>query len=807
MSLNLYLCIHGHFYQPPRENPWLEKIDYQESASPYHDWNERIAAECYHPNGLSRILDHEGWVVRLTNNYSRISFNFGPTLLSWLEEHTPETYGAILEGDRLSRDRFGGHGSAIAQAYNHMIMPLANRRDKITQVKWGLRDFEKRFNREAEAMWLPETAVDIETLEILADHGMKYVILAPHQAQAIRPLGGDSLWQSVRGERINPRQAYQVNLPNGKSIAAFFYDGAISRAVAFEGLLNNGETFANRLRSGFDTSANPQLLHIATDGESYGHHHLHGDMALAYALDHIEKKEMATLTNYGQYLELFPPREEVQIYENSSWSCIHGVDRWMTDCGCSSGMRPSWNQKWRRPLRDAMDMVRDHLNPCYESLVTTYSTDPWAMRDDYINIILNRSDDSRGQFLQRWLGNNDIPDDTKQMIFKSLEMQRHSMLMYTSCAWFFDEISGVETVQALEYAAKALELADDICESTITTDFLRALSSAPSNIPEFGNGKNIYECFVLPARMDILKVATHLAASILFKETEEKGSFACFDYTWQSIQRLYSGKAQLIVAHVKIISQLTREDRDIEFVAIHLGDHNMNIGTLPFSDKNSFTGMAAEFTDTFSRGDMAKSLRLLDKYFESNIYYLNDLFHDQQKEIVDNVFSKTLESLEEQFNSIYAQYYPVMRYLSDIHMGLPSVFSHIAHFVQNNHIKKQLNNDVIGFEEIHRYVQEAKNWNIDLDSKHIERHYQSALLRSLNTCKENPNNQECLDYFYNLVTLREAFPFKIDIGDIQNAYAIWIGRFVPDNVTETWKETAEKIAKALKVRTDQAALA
>ena len=390
--MDRYLCIHCHFYQPPRENPWLESIELQESAYPYHDWNERITAECYAANASSRILTADNRIIRIVNNYSRISFNFGPTLLSWLEEHAPDTYQAILTADKESQQRCSGHGNAIAQVYNHMIMPLANRRDKQTQVVWGIGDFEHRFGRKPEGMWLAETAVDVETLEVLAEHDIKFTVLAPSQALHERR-AGTTKFKNVEGGKIDPTRPYICNLPSGRSINLFFYDGPISRAVAFEGLLDNGETFANRLLSGFaDNRRWAQLMHIATDGETYGHHHSKGDMALAYALHHIESNNLAKLTNYGEYLEINPPTHEVEIVENTAWSCVHGVGRWSRDCGCNSGGKPGWNQAWRAPLRAAFDYLRDELAPEYERKASELLHDPWQARDEYINVVLDRDE-------------------------------------------------------------------------------------------------------------------------------------------------------------------------------------------------------------------------------------------------------------------------------------------------------------------------------------------------------------------------------------------------------------------------------
>jgi alpha-amylase/alpha-mannosidase (GH57 family) len=332
-----YVCIHGHFYQPPRENAWLETVELQDSAYPYHDWNQRVTAECYAPNAVARILDEQGQIVQLVNNYAKISFNFGPTLLQWLENNEPEVYESILSADRVSMQKFAGHGSAIAQPYNHVILPLASRRDRRTQILWGIGDFERRFKRRPEGIWLPETAVDLETLELLAEEEIRFTILAPHQASRMRRAGA-RLWQDVTGAKIDPTRPYSQQLASGKSIGLFFYDGPIARAVAFEGLLTRGDHFAERLIGAFsDQRSWPQLVHIATDGESYGHHHRFGDMALAYALNQIESKKLAQLTNNGEYLARHPPTQEVEIIEKSFWSCFHGIDRWRSNCGCNTG--------------------------------------------------------------------------------------------------------------------------------------------------------------------------------------------------------------------------------------------------------------------------------------------------------------------------------------------------------------------------------------------------------------------------------------------------------------------------------------
>jgi len=426
-----YICVHGHFYQPPRENPWLEAVELQDSAYPYHDWNERITAECYAPNGASRILTSDGRIGKIVNNYERISFNFGPTLLSWMKTASPETYRNIIDGDKQSSEHFGGHGAAIAQAYSHVILPLANTRDKRTQVTWGIRDFESHFGRAPEGMWLPETAVDLESLDILAQHGIRFTILSPGQASRVRKISART-WTDVSGARVDPTMAYRLRLPSKRTINIFFYDGPISHGVAFEGLLDNGEALANRLVGAFsDGRAWPELVHIATDGETYGHHHHRGEMALTYALDHIQSKELATLTCYGQYLSEHPPTHEVEIFERTSWSCVHGIERWRSDCGCNSG-RVGWNQAWRAPLREALDGLRDTLAARFEEAAGKLFKDPWAARDAYIGVLLDRSEENVCAFLRTQSG-RDLTRPESCDALKLLEMERHDMLLYTSC--------------------------------------------------------------------------------------------------------------------------------------------------------------------------------------------------------------------------------------------------------------------------------------------------------------------------------------------------------------------------------------
>jgi len=503
-----YICIHGHFYQPPRENPWLGAVEREDSASPFHDWNARISAECYAPNGAFRISDDADRIEKIVNNYARISFNFGPTLLAWMEREEPATYRGVLQADRASQHLHHGHGSALAQAYNHLIMPLANHRDRTTQVVWGIRDFEHRFGRKPEGMWLPETAVDLEMLEILAAHDIRFTLLAPSQARRVRPKG-DPHWRDVSGSRIDPTLAYEARLPSGRSIAVFFYDGPVSHSVAFEGVLRSGEAFAERLLDIFvETRDRPQLAHIATDGETFGHHHRFGAIALAQAIRHLESRGDVQLTNYAAFLERHPPTHRVEIFEESSWSCVHGVDRWHRDCGCNSGGNPSWNQAWRAPMRTALDWLRDRVAPIYEQRAASLFADPWAARDDYVEVLLGSRPETRDRFLGRH-ALRDLTDGERTEAWRLLELQRCAMLMYTSCGWFFDDISSIESAQVLRYASRCVHLVGEVAGEDLEPELLERLARAPSNLPDFANGRGVYLRCVKPAMVNRHRVAAH----------------------------------------------------------------------------------------------------------------------------------------------------------------------------------------------------------------------------------------------------------------------------------------------------------
>jgi alpha-amylase/alpha-mannosidase (GH57 family) len=764
-----FLCIHGHFYQPPRENPWLEAIEIQDSAYPYHDWNERITSECYAPNTASRNLDGDGRIMEIVSNYARISFNFGPTLLSWMEKYSPDTYRAILEADRQSTAWRSGHGAALAQVYNHLIMPLASLRDKQTQVRWGIRDFEHRFRRFPEGMWLAETAVDTESLEVLAEEGIRFTILAPHQADRVRRIGGSN-WKDVSGARIDPSRAYLCRLPSGRSITIFFYDGPISQAVAFEKLLKSGEQFASRLMSGFSPHrTHPQMVHIATDGETYGHHHRFGEMALGHALNHIEGQGLARLTNYGEYLELHPPIHEVRIIENSSWSCMHGIERWREDCGCNSGGHGGWNQSWRRPLRRALDELSEKLADCYETECVIYLRDPWGARNDYISVLLDRSVENVAVFLFEH-SLRPLDDDSAVAVLSLLEMQRHAMLMYTSCGWFFDELSGLETVQILQYAGRAIQLAERYCMPGIEHSFLERLRAAVSNIPDHGTGAEIYAAFVRPARIDLIKVGAHYAVSSVFEDYGEETGIFSYRAHREDFLPLTSGQMRLAVGRIFIRSTITRKADRISFCTLYFGSHALNCGVRSFLGEDAYLAMKQEVIAAFHEADFAAIIRLMDTHFGMHNYSLRDLFRDEQRQILQLIVTGTLQDFEDKFATLYDNSRSLMGFLRDTGMPVPHRFMTTAETALNLRLRKIFTSDTIDTAGLREVANEIRDWKVAVDNVSLEFIIRRRLERAMAVLRDDPENGLLTSELLVLLESVALLPIEVNYWETQNMY-------------------------------------
>ena len=768
-----FICIHGHFYQPPRENPWLETVETQDSAAPYHDWNERVCAECYAPNGAARILNNKNRIMRIVNNYARISFDFGPTLMSWLVENAPRTYRMILDGERRSRKAFGGHSSAMAQVYNHIILPLANRRDKITQIRWGIADYQRHFGSAPEGMWLAETAADSESLELMAQHGIKFTVLAPHQCKRIRPLKDGAGWTDTPGATVDTTHPYIVRFNSGASIAVFFYDGPTSRAIAFEGLLNSGDGYVGRLKAGFKDNAQPQLVHVATDGESYGHHHKYGEMALAYALRLLESDKNVHLSNYGSFLERFTPEYEAEIVENTSWSCIHGVERWRSNCGCNAG-HPGWNQAWRAPLRKALDELRDGLVPLTELEGAKLFKDVWAARDGYIEAVLDHSPQSVEQFFRQHQLHALTPPERIRGL-ELMEMQRHSQLMYTSCGWFFDDISGLETVQVIAYAARVLQLAREVSlklAAPLEPAFLARLAEARSNVAAAGDGAQIYKEQVSTKQLGLEQVAAHYAISSIFSSYAEETDLFSFR-VWRNSYDMYtSGRGRLALGRVKIVGAVTGKQRNFSFAVLHFGDQNITAAVKSYEpeDALAFEAFAAQAAGYVQRADFPEVIRLLDRYYGHMDYSLTSLFSDEQRRIMQVILNSTLSDIENSLTTIYEDHASLLHFLSQAGLPKPPALTLAAGFAINAGLRRTLESDPIDQPQLRSFLSLAKADQVSLETATLSYIADLRMKRAMIDLQMSGGSLEMLERALTLARAMTELPFELNLWQAQN---IW----------------------------------
>jgi len=771
-SSKRFICIHGHFYQPPRENPWLETVETQDSAAPYHDWNERICAECYAPNGAARIQNIRNQITRIVNNYARISFNFGPTLLSWLKENAPRTYRMILDGERRSRKSFGGHSSAMAQVYNHIIMPLASERDRITQIRWGIADYINHYGYPPEGMWLAETAADSRSLELMAEHGIKFTLLAPHQCRRFRPLDSTSDWTGTPGASVDTTRPYRVRFPSGASIAVFFYNGPTSRAIAFEGLLNSGESFAARLKTSFTDTPNPQLVHVATDGESYGHHHKHGEMALAYALRLLELDRTVKLTNYGSFLEQFPPEFEAEIEEDTSWSCAHGVERWRSNCGCNGG-RP-YNQLWRAPLREALDALRDAIAPLTQDEGGKLFKDVWAARDAYIQVLLNRDAEQVDQFFATHASHT-LSEAERIRALELMEMQRHAQLMYTSCGWFFDDIAGIETVQIIAYAARVLQLARELFgerAAGLEPAFLARMAEAKSNVAASGDGAIIYKACVATMELSLEQVAAHYAISSMFSSFAEQTDLFCYRVRRISYEVHTSGRGRLGLGRAHIASSITGLQQSFSFVVLHFGDQNITAAVKPYTDADAaeFERFAAQAAEHVQRALFPDVIRLLDREYGHVDYSLTSLFTDEQRRIVQLILNSTLWDIENSLTTIYEDHASLLHYLAQASLPKPAALTLAAGFAINAGLRRALETDPVDAAQMRSFLNLAKADQVPLETATLSYIADQRMKRAMVELQMSSGSLEMLDRALTLARNLIELPFELNLWQAQN---IW----------------------------------
>ena len=772
----VFLTIHGHFYQPPRENPWLEAIELQDSALPFHDWNERINKECYNPNSVSKIVDSRNRILDMVNNYEHISYNFGPTLLSWMEKFAPLTYERIIKADIESISEHNGHGNAIAQVYNHMIMPLANEHDKDTQIKWGIKDFEYRFGRKPEGMWLAETAVDDDTLRLLEENGIKFTILSPYQALKIRK-EGDKDWQDVSWGNVDPARSYRYYIKSapGKYIDLFFYDGAISRSVAFDELLKDGNKFIKRLKEGVSDLRNyPQLVNIATDGESYGHHTKFGDMALAYVLQIKAKDEGFTITNYAEYLDKYRSNYEADIKQASSWSCFHGVGRWKEDCGCSTGGHPGWNQKWRKPLRDALDYLRDELIKVFEQEGPKYfNKDVWEVRNNYIAVILDRSSLIVSKFQQENF-KKDLSDMEKVRAMELLEIQRQAMLMYTSCGWFFSEISGIETVQIMKYAARAMQLAANFSKNDYEKRFLEILSEAKSNIAEYGTGKDIFERFVKPSIVTMKQVASLWAISSLYQDFDDEENVYCYKVIRHDYQKVEKGNSSFVTGCIEVQSRITQQKSNLIFALMQYADGDFHCAIKEYSEDIEFNTMKNTLIKKFLLDSITEIIRALDEYFGKEYFTLKDIFIEERRKILQILLKDKLDKFARTYEEMYDEGKSSIYHMQNLGLTIPDEFKISAGYA----LSRKFNDLIIhsgGFVDPTITQQavdinyESKRMGIKLDKAPSNKIFAKKINQNLNRLTYGLEVQQA-EVIMELFDYIEKLELEVDIAEAQNIY-------------------------------------
>ena len=695
----VYVTVHGHFYQPPRENPYLDAIERQPSATPFHDWNERIHWECYRPNAFARVLNDRGELLGIVNNYEYMSFNIGPTLMSWLERYDMEVYQRILEADIRSSQRLNGHGNAIAQVYNHIIMPLANERDKYTQIRWGKADFKSRFGRDPEGIWLAETAIDYATIAALISEGIKFIILAPSQAQRCRPFPTNHdphpQWHEVGGSQIDPTRPYRCYLKPGFQttssplsvskitslqstdelpyIDIFFYDGPISRDMGFTDVVYSSSHFAGRVGAAIRGDHRlAQLISVATDGETFGHHKKGTEKTLAYAFIGEFPRHGWNVTNFAHYLSLYPPTWEVELKPVTAWSCAHGVDRWQDDCGCG-GEGGVWHQKWRRPLRQALNWLRDELIAVYEDHARRLFHDPWLARDEYIDILLDRSNANVHRFLSRHQTHKLTPSEQVDAL-RLLEMQRHSLFMFTSCGWFFEELSRPEGTQILRYAARALELAGDIGGVQLEKGFLKRLSLAPSNVEQFKHGGEVYRQLVLTAQIGFKQVAAHYAITSLFNHhngavpTQESRKYLeghqkrvyCYTADQLDYQMQRMGSLTMAVGHLKLVSEITWESENLVFAVLHLGGWDFHCCIQQFTGRRDYGHLKENLLASLQQASAAHAIVMMTKMFGEQAFSLQNLFAEERHRIMRLLSQETLTRLDQLYTQTYRENYGVI---------------------------------------------------------------------------------------------------------------------------------------------------
>lgn len=765
--------IHGHFYQPPRENPWTYRVEQQPSAAPHHNWNERIFAECYRPNVHARIVDERGRILRLVNNYRHLSFNIGPTLLSWMEEQHPITYARIIDADRDSvRER--GYGNALAQAYNHTILPLDHPRDRRTQIRWGRVDFERRFGRQPDGMWLPETAASHEVLDELIDEGIRFTVLSPYQAGRVRPIGGHD-WRHVGGGHIDPTRPYRYfhGDGGGRHLDIFFYDGPKSKSVAFERVLSTSQRFLDNLTA---HAPGEGVVILATDGESYGHHTVYGDRTLAHAFEMEGPNRGLRFTNLAEHLASHPPTEEVELapgddHRGTSWSCAHGIGRWSRDCGCHTGGLPGWNQKWRAPLRAALEHVREHAAALYEERMGALMDEPWGARDAYIEV-LGKTHEEFARWSRRFSRHDPTPSDLVEQR-TLLEMQLQSMLMFTSCGWFFNDVSGIETVQVLEYAARCMDYLDELGAPSPEREFLEILSEARSNVPEQGQAADIYRRTIPKARVTHKRAAGHLAISTLIEEPNPMGSIGPWDYELERHRRESSGPFAVSAGYVKLTSSRTGRADEHAFMAVHLGGIDFYAAVRPGMDPTTFERKSSALLEEIDETSLAFVLRSVFESFGPHEFRLQDMLPGAGEELASSVFSELIERFSATYARLYRDHGRTLEMLHGAGFEVPRELRAAAEFTLKRRFEEEIrrqeqSRDPEAYRRAIEIAEEINRRGYDVDRTTSSRVFEQLIYRS--TLKAlNRSDEESARATAELIELVARLKLSVSLDRPQEA--------------------------------------
>jgi alpha-amylase/alpha-mannosidase (GH57 family) len=783
-----YIVIHGHFYQPPRENPWINCIEVQPSAAPSHNWNERIYDQCYRPNAYSRLLDKNFMISSIENNYQHMSFNFGPTLFSWLEQFHPSTAKRIIDADRESCLKFNGHGNAVAQVFNHIIMPLSSRRDQLTQIRWAKSFFRRRFLRDPEGIWLAETAINMETVQCLIDEKIKFVILSPNQAESFRSMDNpDAQWISTqygfdtrRPYRLFPRNQAGKKLPGHLDI--FFFDEGLSKEVSFGNMLTDAHIFGSRINACYSNPANNEVVVLATDGETFGHHKPFGDMCLAFYFSRLASESGVTPVNFAYYLSLFPPKWEVSLKnvhgEGTAWSCAHGVGRWIRDCGCKTGGNDSWRQTWRSPLRSALENLQEAVDEEFEKTFASFDCDPWKIRDEYISIFGTVPFTKVKKFFEKQLQ----CALTREMVYtfrRALEAQKFMLYSFTSCGWFFSEISGLETMQNLSYACRALQLgiAEDN-QHQIYEKLLSDLEPAHSNIGN-QNGKTLFLKYIAPFNQHH-KILAFTAAVLRTLDIKAGNSFQLFNHSVTlgcvSNDRHDGIDYSCYTVHIHSID--TGEEFDLVVCLSHQGYLDLT-GWVLKSDK-----MPSE-----------KNVKFIDwviEHSESVKYGFNDLFDTSRRDLENHLLKKIANDTGMRFGSWMKKNLSEINLLAFLDSSLPTYCAAPLSFVINRQWDtlitsfKDRNDDDALFTDLLDLQRNASKYGVVLDQKNSAIYLERTLFNELQSLTQNIEGEKCdrVRFLLNIVDrfsipvsknkLEDLFmPFlKTKVRDLYNGYQL-----------------------------------